>query len=391
MKKLFTTTIALAAIMTANAQLTLTSANTPHTAPYDDIRHLFDSAAFPQHGNNVEFDYSGLPPASPVTVKYNPVTRAGFDGYTRFSMGMAFLGNIPLYSEYYSHKDANGVFRIGSYKLPQSVGVGSLSGNATDTISFPGNNSIFANPGYLIKFPATYGSTWSDEYVYEVDYNITVAAFGLNNTPGQRKQYCTQTDTVVGSGNLILPAGNGVSLPIQVILVKRSIFYLDSTFLNGSPAPPALLNAFGLTQGSTSVQNVYSFYAADFERPVLQFEMSADWKSIVTSLNNTYYTSTGIEQNLNINNLSTIVSKVYPNPVKSGEILNISLNNNHPISEFRLLSIEGKEVFYQNMQSSNDDQLAIQLPHSISKGTYVYQLIDKNGMVVSVNKLIVTE
>lgn len=386
MKKSITSVLALAIVSAASAQLTLTSANTPHSPSYEDDRNIFTNAGAPEHGESMEYDYSNIITSSSDVIPYMPAERSGFEGFTRFSYGSTLLGGIPLFSEYYTHKDATGIYRTGSYKLPQDVGLGTITGNDSDTLNFPGNNSIFENPAFDILYPASYGSTWESEFLFEVHFNLTVAAFGLNNVPGYRLQYCQQTDSVVGSGTLKLPGGSLGSFEYPVLLVKRSLNYIDSTFLGGAPAPEALLSAFGLTQGQASVSNTYYFYSPDFERPLLYFLMSSDWENVEFS----YYSPKGIEH-LSTNSLNATNSNIYPNPVQSGSVLNVTLNSVYEPAKIRIISLNGTEILNETIATTHSESFSIQIPSSASNGIYICQILDQNGAIILNNMITIAE
>ncbi|MDV7400435.1 hypothetical protein RZS08_53970, partial [Arthrospira platensis SPKY1] len=114
-------------------------------------------------------------------------------------------------------------------------------------------------------------------FIFPVNFNLTVSSFGLNNSPGQFVQYLEKKDSVVGSGDLIIPTLNGASIPYPILLVKSQTNVIDSVFLGGAPAPAALLMAFGLTQGSSYTDNYYYFYSPNFERPLMQLSMNSNW------------------------------------------------------------------------------------------------------------------
>ena len=101
--------------------------------------------------------------------------------------------------------------------------------------------------------------------------NITVQSYALNQAPLLYVQRITTLDSVVGWGTLRIPvAGNpSGSAPIPVLLERRSFVEQDSFYLNGQPAPAALLNALGQTQGVTSSTYRQRFFRQNAAQPVL--------------------------------------------------------------------------------------------------------------------------
>lgn len=92
-------------------------------------------------------------------------------------------------------------------------------------------------------------------------FEITVAAFGLNNTPGFHKRIAYNDRAVTGSGKLVMthPVGQP-SDSMDVLLVKATEVRIDSFFVGGAPAPTPLLQGLGLTQGqmATTYKSYYS-------------------------------------------------------------------------------------------------------------------------------------
>lgn len=373
-KPLLFTLLGLAA-GTTQAQITLSLSNVAHSPNYlARISQGSDITSAPAHGANRTWDYSSLQPDDNYQLAYAPPTRAGFTSFTRFYNGNSFLGVIPLPSEYYSQINAGGLYEVGSYKLPQAIGVGSFSGNNADTLRFAGSNNIFTTPAALLKFPCTYGNTWKADHVFNTPFSLTVSAFMLNNTPGSQRQRVYKTDSVVGWGKLILPTSSGPSNPMNVLLVKVSKYLVDSYFLSGNPAPAALLNAFGLAQSDTSYLNTYEFYAAGGDMPVLSVWMDAEWEA------------EGYEYRTNgvfplANNTSEVQSaQIYPNPVKAGEALRIDLNASNMAVQLNLFDLQGRQVFTWN---GNADAAAkgVQIPGTLSRGNYIYQVSSKQAML----------
>lgn len=386
MKQILLLALVSLTIGVLNAQITLTQSNVSHSSSYNDVRHIDASGiTVPIHGSAVVYNYASLSGATVDTIPYMPATRTGFTGFTRFNWGAALLGGIPLYSEYYTHMDATGVARVGSYKLEQHVGLGSITGSNSDSLHFPGNNTIFAQPNYDIKFPCTYGDQWSSNYIYHTDFLITVGLFGLNKTPGSRVQYAFQTDSVVGYGTLTLPTDNGPSAAYEVLVIKRSRVYIDSTFLNGSPAPPSLLAAFGLTQGDTIRTNQYVFYAAGFERPLLTIDMSTDWTTPTRSIYGSVgvyplgITTKGFSSNLNI----------YPNPVEPSGTIRIDISDIAPRSILQVYNTIGQLIYSATISDNGQGTMDWSVPTDLNAGTYFLSLHDPLGKPVSTGKLLI--
>jgi hypothetical protein len=379
MKHVVTAAFLLTAFV-GHGQITLDQNNVPHSASYSDVRAMNSTGVTkPMHGANQLYDYSSLGKNSIDTIPYIPATRAGFTNSTRFNYGSSGLATFQLFSEYYTHKTNDGIFGTGSFKLPESFGIGSITSNATDSLIFPGSSSLFAQNAYDIKFPATYGSTWSANYMYTTEFALTVDAFGLNNTPGEQRQRITQVDTVVGWGQLKLPTGGGVSILYDVLLVKESLTTIDSVFLGGSPAPPQLLSGFGISQGQIGFVNQYNFYAANFERPLLIIEMSDTWQLAERSFHAaTGLATIGLDEHALVNN-----ALVYPIPARVGATLLFSVNAEVQNATLSVYDAAGKLVAREIISEFAQGELRWQVQSDMPKGMYAYVLSLTSGTLSS--------
>jgi hypothetical protein len=371
MNKFATFLASFGTVIFASGQITLDQNNVPHSDNHSDIRALNTTGVtIPAHGTNVLYDYSSLANTAIDTIPYIDATRTGFTAFTRFNYGYSTLNAFQLYSEYYTHKFNDGIARVGSYKLPESFSIGTITGGTNDELTFTGNNSVFVNPGYEVKFPSTYGTTWSSTYRFETDFELTVAAFSLASAPGQQRQNVTQTDSVVGWGQLRLPTLGGVSILYDVLLMKQSLNYIDSVFLGGSPAPAQLLAGFGLTQGQTGKVNKYVFYAAGFERPLLIIEMSDNWQTVERSYHTANGLATiGIEELGELNGLN-----VYPNPAVQGGTVLFANAKNAPAADLWIFDAAGNPIHRSALSNANGTTLEWTVPTNFKQGMYIYQL-----------------
>ena len=376
MRKFYLILPLVGATFLASGQITLDQNNVPHSANHSDIRAFNTTGVtIPAHGTNVLYDYSSLANTAIDTIPYIDATRTGFTAFTRFNYGYSTLNAFQLYSEYYTHKFTDGIARVGAYKLPESFSIGTITGGTNDELTFTGNNSVFVNPGYEVKFPSTYGTTWSSTYRFETDFELTVAAFSLASAPGQQRQNVTQTDSVVGWGQLRLPTLGGVSILYDVLLMKQSLNYIDSVFLGGSPAPPQLLAGFGLTQGQTGKSNKYVFYAAGFERPLLIIEMSDDWQSVERS----YHTAAGLAT-FSVDEFSSINAiNAYPNPVKAGSMVSFDVTETTQELRLQIMDASGKCMVDEALEAANSGNWQWKVPSEFPVGLYSFSLTNATG------------
>lgn len=259
----------------AQAPLVLTAANFPvnPTATERSQTASLSGVVPPVRGANRSWDYSLLTPgAGPTTRQYTAGTPAGLPGATRFYPALLNFGAFALVSNQYEGSSATGWYDAG-FQIPyQRFWVGAATGGANDSLIFAAQAKAYAPRPVNLPFPASYEQRFTNSlYRGITDYRLKVSAFGLNNTPGQYVQRASfQADSVVGWGTLRIPAAGGApSNPVRVLLVRQERTQVDSIYLGGAPAPPALLAAFGFTQGLSSRNVTWTFYRENSAQPVL--------------------------------------------------------------------------------------------------------------------------
>jgi len=117
--------------------------------------------------------------------------------------------------------------------------------------------------------------------------------------------------------------------------------------------------------------------------------MASNWTTIQKGTNTTHYISEGV-QTINTIEYAATETKVYPNPVKAGQQLFISLKSNPNITSFRLVGIDGR-VYVNEMLANNQDKIAVQLPANMAQGMYLIQTMNTSGAVVSTSKIMITQ
>lgn len=252
------------------AQITLHSGNVAQSQTYNANMRFqpgSQSVNIPQLGSNRNWDYSSLKANFSRLETHRPATRSSFTGYSLYHSSSKFLGDIPLPSEYYYHLTGDGLFETGAYQAVQTLGIANFGG-PSDSIVLPGANVIFTTPAAILKFPCTYRQSWTASHVYNTPFKLTVVSFTLSNVPALWVQRVYKTDSVVGWGPLILPTTSGPSNPVDVLLIKTSRYTVDSYYINGSPAPAALLSGLNVRQNHSNYSNTYTFHAAGAELPL---------------------------------------------------------------------------------------------------------------------------
>jgi hypothetical protein len=385
MKKTITTLTLFVGFLFSNAQITLDQSNVPQSGTYTETRdYVFSGIALPAEGANQVYDYSSMSlPTTTVNINYQPATRPEFSNSTRYFVGNGVVGPIAVSAEYYTSIDANGLYDTGSYVLPSSQSLQTITGNANDVIVFPGNLSAFSLPSANLPFPATFGSQVSSNFDFVTDFQLTVGAFGLNSTPGQNVQSVVKTVEVVGYGQLTLPVPSGQSIPYDVLMVKQEEVITNNVFLAGAPAPQALLNAFGVTQGQVTTNAAYVFYAENYEVPIAFFIMDENF----TQVDQMFYDMDLLQVlSVNQNEFENSIS-MYPNPA-SNQVNITRQSNNKPIDAINIYDISGKFVKSVDKNQFSDASSRINIDVSdLSNGTYLVKI--NSGNLYTTKKMVV--
>ena len=255
---------------------------------------------------------------------------------------------------------------------------------------FVGGNYIYPGLYDQLKFPLAYQDQWTLNYRQDVDFELTVATFGLNQTPGKNARYFTQVREVVGEGTVRIPDINGTpSQPFDALLIKVLRTAIDSTFLGGSPAPDPLLTTFGLTQGSVASDSFYVMYAPGFGGTVLSMNM--DPGNQVSAL---FYRpaaarlgsqSTSVEDLIKTNVTSA------PNPVKAGSYVYINTQIPVSVNSVQVFSLTGQMIYEKRQDLQTESNFSVLIPENTQAGIYFVNLKDSEGKIIGSRKIHVNQ
>lgn len=387
MKTVFTSILTLCALPLL-AQVTIDQSNFPATAGYTDAFSLGGTAGVvaPSVGASQTWDYSALVETGQVNIVRIDATSDPIfvDALNHLESNRSIQG-LLIPSHVYTAVDANGYYEYGRSFSDTTYSITPVSGGVNDSLNFPDGNHVFqfdnGRPEYL-GFPATYQSSWTGTRIEPMNFNLTVAAFGLNNTPAQQVRRVTDTREVVGYGTLVIPLPNGdPSAPMEVLLIESTVSSIDSFFLAGSPMPEPLMSAFGLTQGATASSSAFLFFMPDFHSPLLRFGM--DGQSIASI----GYRPVGATVPTGISSVELENVSIYPNPVAAGTSLTINLGEaGKAVSAIELIDVTGRLVVYQNLQSTN---ASLDIPASLVSGVYSVILRDSEAAPLKTSRIVV--
>jgi hypothetical protein len=247
------------------AQIILTQSNTNFT-PGPTIALEADTTGFviPSVGVNRQWNYSNLTKTGvdnrtmivPSNVNFPTAT------YVDTNVSTVFIPGWYYYYDPYLENAPDGVKYLGYVVKNQRYGI-QMTGNPKDSCIFPEQFLVYGNPNMFMPFPSTMSSSWHLDHRNVLNFQLTIASYGLNKTSCQKVTHIVGVDTVVSWGKMRIPTNLGPSLAYDVLLVKRMISFTDSFYMAGTPAPAGLLNAFGVAQGQRSSSGRYLFWRED--------------------------------------------------------------------------------------------------------------------------------
>lgn len=271
MKKLLFAAFALAALASCKKSADTPSPTTPVNLTASDISkdyaagktvnfftvNIATSAALtaPVTGQGQVWNYSNLAESG----TYNEAALAATG---TFPSGAYFLQNQitfadgnphPIFSEY----------EIGdSGWVRRGVAVPAMTLDFPDlgaTIAYKAqeckyNKLLPLTPPFPIKFGDKANVTGA---VRTENFTVNAPALGLNNTPGAQTYTNNQSVECMASGKLTL---KGFDKAMDVVILKAHRKMVYNYFLGGAPAPSALLDVLGITDGFTTDYYWYDYY-----------------------------------------------------------------------------------------------------------------------------------
>ena len=384
MKTTITTILTLFALPLF-AQVVIDQNNFPRPAGFTDVGFQASASgvAVPTEGDNQTWDYSGLVNANPFSTVWTDAS-----GNTAFPTALNYrdqqlsFQGFPISAHLYEAVDADGWYDLGRVLEGASYSITTISGGANDVLEFPAQVQEYEGRLNILDFPVEFEKTWTQSFIEHTQFNLTVAGFGLNSAPGEAQRIHTQTRTVVGQGQLIIPDANGnPSGPLDALLIRIERSAVDSTFLGGAPAPPALMSAFGLTQGNTVTEDYYTFYVENFHNTVLNINLNAQG-----GVSTVFYRPAAAVLSTGIRGVETENIGVYPNPIAAGDVLTISENTKGSMAE--IVDATGRFVSSSTLAQSTGTA-SIQLPAELKTGIYCVMLRNNEGQLVSSKRILV--
>lgn len=391
MKKTITLFL-IAATFGLSAQITIPSSGlilpvAPDSAKSFELNGA-GALAIPAGGANKNWDYSAATNVGvPYKYSYQPYDfNPNFSGAVATRFYSSGLGPIVITgTRAYYGQDNSKMIDMGFEIAAQSFSIGSISGNNNDTLKILNSVNNFGTSARIYNFPLNYTDGYASSNKATTDFILSVSVFNIFNTPGEIVQTVANKDTVLGWGSLSLGANGFVNVP--ALLVKHTTKQTDSIFLGGVPAPPAILTAFGLTQGTVSYENYYLFLVYDSQeaklRPALVFVMDANFSTITgANYDRATHKSLGfVDESL------TLMPTLYPNPVGDAGFLTVDFKA--PLTELANIKIVGINgvITHETVAEAGQTHVQIATTH-MSAGIYIVEATNTAGKKLYVSQFV---
>ena len=374
MKQIFTLLMLVAITGSLTAQVTIDREDFPLQAGSIDtfyISNLDNPVDFPTLGADQVWDYSileGIQEEIRVNtdVTGNTDYPGAINSYPTTFLFQIFLINVIGYEAI----NDDFYFEVGHTQLESAYSITPFTAGPNDTLRFVNEQIQYEGQINRLEFPVAFQNQWTSSQKDYFPFELTVAGFGLNNAPGRQSREETQIRQVAGYGDLIIPDRDGnPSTPLQVLLLKVDVTRVDSTFLQGQPAPPSLMAAFGLEQGMVTERTFYVFYMPGYGNPAADIGESGRFLHRPQAID----TMTGL------NDVFTLEGKAFPNPIAAGQDLNFQLETPFGDGLCRITDLTGKTVFETSVSAGGQHNFAVKMPVHLPTGLYMYQLETDGG------------
>lgn len=359
----------------SRAQITLTQNNLGKLSTYNYL----DGMGVPgvsYQGSNLTWDWGSVNMPAKGTWDYPTVSDPFFATQSDvFYEGSHVVSGLTYLADYYYVTNANFYGENGIHIPAQGYSQTSITGGANDSIIFPEQKYLYNQSREIIHFPMSTGYTNSTDCKRAINFNITVASYGLNNAPAQNVFHTYRNDTVVGYGKMRVKSAAGTSKYYDVLVLKSWQYTTDSFYLGGMPAPSALLSAFGVTQGMVSnTSNRLYFFR----------ENRAQALATVSYGSNPFTTYSGIDVDADMLDFPTTLndqaeesgfSLVYPNPCSGNKVQYLPLNGKQSLHSYTILDMQGRLIKSGNLNASTRTH-QIEFPSEAVNGIYHIRIFD---------------
>jgi len=376
------------------AQISLSSSSFTGTfaGTTDTLLNSSSSSTYPvlTPAASATWDMTTAVATSPVAYGYNvsPYTTA----FASAQFADSELNSLSTYQYIANYERAftsGGYMEYGEHINRQAIHLtGGSPIGPDDSIIFNAQNIVYSSPWTLLSFPATYNTHWSCSFNDSITFALDIAVLSYVNTPGTVKTWTTETDTVMGWGQMRVKETSGTAGGyMHVLQVRKRNVTIDSFYVNGGAATTVLLGALGLTQGQRTGTYYVDFYRPGEARPL----------ATVTYTDSTFSTpksATTLAENFNTDLTAGVTTlgngrtiNIYPNPATGHTIMIDMPGSQNGNWAYELFNIAGGQVASGALPiSSNQSQAQIDLPGSLTPGIY-YLRLKNNGEDIATRAL----
>ena len=384
MKSKFLLLFVMLVSLNAKAQITISTqalkANDTIIGSFATKAALATIPAF-KAGDNQTWDFSALAfNATSSSFRFAPQANANYPTATTSIAAIAVLGPISIPAIRYYEKSASGLKILGFSNLAIKSSLLTVTGSAKDTLYIPAAAFQYTDNQY--KYPIKYNDEVEDKWLIKRNYNLSVAAFGLNKTPGQVRTSFVSAKSIDAWGKVVLPdfKNKGKKVTYATLLQATQRTSVDSVFLGGAPAPPALMQAFGLVQGQEETTLELNFLVPGFKEFAVSAEVDENFKPTYLLVSQEAGFVGGALVGAK-DAAEQIEINVFPNPSANG---NFTLNFEKPSVKdwtVKIYDISGREI-NQNVVSGYG-KINQNINIATGKGVYFYALFNENQQFVT--------
>lgn len=312
------------------------------------------------------WDLTGIIDSVPVLYQHRvaapPYQYADSNNYS--FVGYAYRGNVL------TTVHTTGIIQYGIKVYSANYNISASTFDPYDSLFIPGQTSSYVAARTKLALPATYLSAWSSVYKYDIEFELSVAAFSYLHEPGVVRKYVTEYDTVTGWGQMTIKDVTGWPSPqMNVLQVRTRTVTTDSFFLGGSPMPGSLMTTLGLVQGKRDTVYDYSFYRKGEVNPLARVlyrdaGYTQPYKAFKYAQR---FVASGIEREDAGNQV-----RVYPNPVKNKK-LNLNLPGMKGKCTYHLIDLAGRMVS-SGAEQADHGKCIINLQAAVVPGNYLLHI-----------------
>jgi hypothetical protein len=388
--KIYNLLLLLFAVAFCKAQITLRAEDFPNPADTFLLEGWLNPSKPTLSPDNLwNFANLGIPTDS-YQVVFNEedldfFKNAGIDVYR--SSTKDFNANFFYYLDLEFDLNENGLQERGIYVPQQRYSLSPYTGNTLDSLIIQTQGYLYNTSVDHLLFPLSYKKSWSSSGRRAVNFNLTVNAFGLNNIPAQHVWYTLRKDTVISYGTMQIMTPEGVSRKYDVLVDQIETHTIDSFYLAGSPAPPVLLNNFGLVQGQkTNFGNRINFYRKDLFYYFASYyfgdrAFNAQPYEFFTCLNGAQSHTSSVSDSHDKFSFT-----VFPTMLQSAQYLNLLVSGaKYDMCIYTLTDMEGRTVKKGMLENGILQQ--VESTVFSSSGFYIVTIQDNTGKYITHEKI----